>query len=148
MDIYLSNHFMLIIDDDFIWYKIPIRNFKIDDMYIVDYNYDMDLVNLVIVNQTEYGKRVIKARIKHKQLEISSLKNGIIKNQVDAFAYSKNYSMFFLTIDSFFGNLLIHHVFLADQSENYYTVENQTKIISVLVNEDILLITTLNDYYQ
>ncbi len=57
---------MLIIDDDFIWYKIPIRNFKIDDMYIVDYNYDMDLVNLVIVNQTEYGKRVIKARIKHK----------------------------------------------------------------------------------
>lgn len=138
--------FFLFMNEEFRSLKIPVEEFIIGKVQIVNYNFDRDIINALVLNTKSGYSDLIELRISHGYLDVGALRKGLIKSHVQNFdSSSQTIAIYEYDNTDFRVRILLLNVSNMEYQTLY--IPKQKKIIKTEFAGNFVLIQTMNVDY-
>jgi len=138
--------FFLFTNGEFRSLKIPVEEFIIGKIQIVNYNFDRDIINALVLNSKSGYSNLIHLRIFHGYLDIDTLRTGLVKSHVQNFD-SNSQTIVIYEYDNSELRVRIQLLNISNMEYQTLYISKQKKIVKTEFAGNLVLIQTINIDY-
>jgi hypothetical protein len=143
---YFQNTFWLFIKEEFRSLRIPVDEFIIGKVQIVNYNFDRDIINALVLNSKSGYSDLVELRLSHGYLDVGALRQSLIKSHVQNFD-SNSHTIIIYEYDTSQFQVRINILHVENIESHTLHIPKQKRIIKTEFAGTFVLIQTMNlDY--